>query len=184
MAIPARLSLVTLGVDDLARSVAFYEALGWPRCESSNDEIAWFKVAGSYVGVFGRASLAEDAHLPNEPRAPFGGITLAINVETEREVQGCLDAAVAAGGSLLKAPERADWGGFSGYFADPDGHPWEIARNPFFPLDDEGRIEIPSSAPTPNSAVARATPSPSTGSVPRVQRADPMTGAARRRERR
>jgi uncharacterized protein len=142
MTIPARLSIVTLGVDDVARSVTFYGALGWPRCESSNEVIAWFRLAGSYVGVFARASLAEDAHLPVDPRAPFGGITMAINVESEHDVLDGLDAAVAAGGSLLKAAERADWGGFSGYFADPDGHPWEIAWNPFFLIDDEGRIEI------------------------------------------
>ncbi len=143
MTIPARLSIVTLGVDDVARSVAFYGALGWPRCDSSNDDIAWFRVSGSYLGVFGRVPLARDAHLPVEPRAPFGGITMAINVETEQGVLDGLDAAVAAGGTLLKAAERAEWGGFSGYFADPDGHPWEIAWNPFFPIDEQGRIEIP-----------------------------------------
>ncbi|HEY6566132.1 MAG TPA: VOC family protein [Actinomycetota bacterium] len=142
MPIPARLSIVTLGVDDVARSVAFYDALGWPRCDSSTEEIAWFRLAGSYLGVFAHGSLAADAQLPAEPRAPFGGITMAINVETEQGVLDGLDAAVAAGGSLLKAAERADWGGLSGYFADPDAHPWEIAWNPFFPIDDQGDIEI------------------------------------------
>ena len=143
MPVPARLSIVTLAVEDVARSVTFYEALGWSRCDSSNDDIAWFRTAGSYVGLFSRGSLAQDANLPAEPRAPFGGITLAINVETEPEVVDGLDAAVTAGGSVLKAAERAEWGGFSGYFADPDGHPWEIAWNPFFPIDEHGQIEIP-----------------------------------------
>jgi catechol 2,3-dioxygenase-like lactoylglutathione lyase family enzyme len=143
MPIPARLSIVTLGVDNVARSVDFYLALGWERCDSSMDEIAWFRLTGSYLGVFGRDELAADAALPSGPSAPFGGITLAINVETEQAVTDALDAAVAAGGSLLKPAERAEWGGVSGYFADPDGHPWEVAFNPGFALDDRGRVTIP-----------------------------------------
>jgi uncharacterized protein len=143
MTVPARLSIVTLGVQDVSRSVAFYSALGWERCGSSMDQIAWFRLTGSYLGVFGRDDLAADAALPASASGGFGGVTLAINVETEREVTEALEAAVDAGGTLLKAAERADWGGFSGYFADPDAHPWEVAFNPFFPLDDDGRITIP-----------------------------------------
>jgi catechol 2,3-dioxygenase-like lactoylglutathione lyase family enzyme len=141
--VPARLSIVTLGVADLPRAVAFYEALGWERASSSSDEIAWYRTADSWLGLFPRDELAADAALPAEPVAPFGGMTLAICVESEADVAPTLDAAVAARGRLLKPPTRADWGGLSGYFADPDGHPWEVAHNPFFPLDDRGRITIP-----------------------------------------
>jgi len=141
--VPARLSIVTLGVADLGRSVAFYAALGWERASSSSEEIAWFRTADSWLGLFPREELAADAALPADPVAPFGGVTLAICVESEADVAPALDAAVAAGGRLLKPATRADWGGLSGYFADPDGHPWEVAHNPFFPLDAAGRITIP-----------------------------------------
>jgi catechol 2,3-dioxygenase-like lactoylglutathione lyase family enzyme len=144
MTIPARLSIVTLGVADLARSIAFYEALGWERKSSSMDgSISWFGTADTSIGLFPWDELAEDARLPAEPRAGFGGITLAINVETPEEVAPALEAAVAAGATLLKPSTVADWGGTSGYFADPDGHPWEIAYNPGFPIDADGRVRIP-----------------------------------------
>jgi catechol 2,3-dioxygenase-like lactoylglutathione lyase family enzyme len=144
MTVPARLGIVTLGVADLARSIAFYEALGWERRSASIDGvIAWFGTADSNVGLFPWHELAEDARLPAEPRARFGGITLAINVGTPGEVATSLDSAVAAGGTLLKPATVADWGGTSGYFADPDGHPWEVAHNPGFPIDEDGRVRIP-----------------------------------------
>jgi catechol 2,3-dioxygenase-like lactoylglutathione lyase family enzyme len=143
MSIPARLGIVTLGVADLPRSVAFYDALGWERCASSSDEIAWFRTVDTHVGLFPWHELADDARLPTEPRAPFGGITLAMNVERPADVATYLDAAVAAGATLLKPATEMDWGGTSGYFADPDGHPWEIAHNPHFPRDSEGRVRIP-----------------------------------------
>jgi catechol 2,3-dioxygenase-like lactoylglutathione lyase family enzyme len=143
MTIPARLGIVTLGVDDLPRSVAFYEALGWERCASSSEAIAWFRTADTHLGLFPRHELADDARLPDEPRALFGGITLAINVDWADAVEPALDAAVAAGATLLKPAIETHWGGTSGYFADPDGHPWEVAHNPFFPIDAEGRLRIP-----------------------------------------
>jgi catechol 2,3-dioxygenase-like lactoylglutathione lyase family enzyme len=144
MTIPARLGLVTLGVSDLARSIAFYEALGWERLSSSIEgSIAWFATADTNIGLFPWDELAEDARLPAEPRTRFGGITLAINVETATEVAAALDAAVAAGGTLLKPATVMDWGGTSGYFADPDGHPWEVAHNPSFRIDGDGRLRIP-----------------------------------------
>ena len=143
MTIPARLGIVTLGVADLSRSVAFYAALGWERCSSSSDAIAWFRTADTNVGLFPWHELAEDARLPAEPRARFGGITLAINVDAADDVQPALDAAVAAGGTLLKPATIMDWGGTSGYFADPDGHPWENAHNPHFPIEPDGRVHIP-----------------------------------------
>jgi catechol 2,3-dioxygenase-like lactoylglutathione lyase family enzyme len=133
---------VTLGVDNLARSKAFYEALGWEVAGAVGDEICWFRTADSYLGLFDRESLARDAGLRSEPTAEFGGITLAINVESEVAADEAFETAVAAGGRILKPAERTDWGGYSGYFADPDGHPWEVAHNPNFPIDDDGRITI------------------------------------------
>lgn len=95
------------------------------------------------MGLFGSRELAEDANLPDGPRAPFGGVTLAINVEIEEEEQAAIDAAVAAGGTQLKPATRAEWGGLSGYFADPDGHPWEVAWNPGFAFRPNGTLDLP-----------------------------------------
>ena len=142
MSVPARISIVTLGVDDVARSKAFYEALGWEVAGTVGDEICWFKTADSYLGLFDRESLARDAGLRSEPTAEFGGITLAINVESKAAVDAAFEAATGAGARILKPAEATDWGGYSGYFADPDGHPWEVAHNPSFPIDEDGRITI------------------------------------------
>jgi uncharacterized protein len=144
MKVPARISLVTLGVSDLGRSIEFYEALGWEKSPASIDgEIAWFKTAGTVLGLFGRTALAEDAALPPGEPQPYQGFTLAINVEEHEHVAAMLDAAVAAGATLLKPATKADWGGTSGYFADPDGHPWEIACNPSFPIGEDGLLRMP-----------------------------------------
>ena len=142
MSVPARISIVTLGVDHLERSKAFYEALGWEVAGSAGSEICWFRTADSYLGLFGREALAKDAGLRSEPTAEFGGITLAINVESEEVADVAMKTAVAAGARILKPAERTDWGGYSGYFADPDGHPWEVAFNPTFPFGQDGRITI------------------------------------------
>ena len=142
MSVPARISIVTLGVDDVARSKAFYEALGWELAGTVGDEICWFRTADSYLGLFDRESLARDAGLRSEPTAEFGGITLAINVESEAAVDAAFEADTGAGARILKPAEATDWGGYSGYFADPDGHPWEVAHNPSFPIDEDGRITI------------------------------------------
>ena len=141
MTVPARISIVTLGVEDVARSVRFYEALGWTRCASSMDEIAWFKTADSYLGIFGWHDLAEDAQLIEPSRGSFGGVTLAINVETSDDVDTILDEAIAAGGTLLKPGTELPFG-YGGYFADPDGHAWEVCHNPSFPIGPDGRITI------------------------------------------
>lgn len=100
-------------------------------------------MGGCALGLFPRKDLAEDARLPAEPVAPFSGVTLAINVATEPEVAEYLAAARSAGARILKPATRADWGGVSGYFADIDGHPWEIAWNPYFPIREDGSVEIP-----------------------------------------
>jgi catechol 2,3-dioxygenase-like lactoylglutathione lyase family enzyme len=142
VSVPARISIVTLGVDNVARSKAFYEALGWELAGAVGDEICWFRTADSYLGLFDRESLARDAGLRSEPTAEFGGITLAINVESEVAADEAFETAVAAGGRILKPAERTEWGGYSGYFADPDGHPWEVAHNPSFPIGTNGRITI------------------------------------------
>lgn len=144
MGIPARISIVTLGVRDLQRSTDFYEALGWELTSSSmRDEIVWFRTSDSYLGLFGFEALAEDANAATTPREGFDGVTLAICVENEDAVSAAIDDAVAVGATLLKAPVRAEWGGFSGYFADPDGYAWEVAYNPNFPIRQDGRITIP-----------------------------------------
>jgi uncharacterized protein len=141
MAVPARISIVTLGVADVARSVRFYEALGWQRASASMDEIAWFRTADTWLGIFGLDDLAADANLQGATRGGFGGITLAINVESADAVDEALTEAVAAGGSLLKLGIDLPFG-YGGYFADPDGHAWEVCWNPTFPIGADGRIEI------------------------------------------
>ena len=146
MTIPARIGIVTLGVADIARSRAFYEAIGWERCESSMDEICWFRTADSYLGLFSNDDLAGDIGIAQGGAVAAGdafrGITLAINLETAEAVGAALDDAVAAGGSILKPATDVIFG-ISGYFADPDGHVWEVAYNPSFPIDPDGRIAIP-----------------------------------------
>jgi predicted lactoylglutathione lyase len=142
MSVPARISIVTLGVRDVARSAAFYESLGWERCASSIEVIAWFRTADSYLGLFGWDDLAADARISAPTRGSFGGITLAINVETDEAVDAALADALAAGGTLLKPGTELPFG-YGGYFADPDGHPWEVMHNLDFPIGSDGRITIP-----------------------------------------
>ena len=145
MAVPARLSIVTLGVADLERSIAFYERLGWTRRGSSvPGVIAWFDLGGVYLGLFQRDELAADADLADPGPVPrFSGVTLAMNVESDEEVERIVDEAEAAGATILKRPRIAIFDGLDAYFADPDGHAWEVAHNPGFPLDADGRITIP-----------------------------------------
>jgi uncharacterized protein len=142
MTIPARLGLVTLGVADLDRSVAFYRALGWEQASSSiPGVIQWFRTADTNLGLFPYQDLADDAQIASAERGSFGGITLAINVERPEDVDAAIAAAVEAGGSILKPGTDASFGR-SGYFADPDGYPWEVAYNRDFPIGDDGRLTI------------------------------------------
>lgn len=144
MGIPARLGIVTLGVSDLDRSAAFYTALGWERCESSIEgTIVWFRTADTNLGLFPYEELAADATIAEPRRGSFDGITLAINVESAEDVGRFLQEAKEAGAGVVKPATKAEWGGTSGYFADPDGYLWEIAHNPSFPIDDDGRLTIP-----------------------------------------
>ena len=138
-----RLTLVTLGVADIARSAAFYQRLGWTRSSAGNEHVAFFQLGPLVLSCFGRASLREDAHLPEDWVSGPGAVTLAQNVGSPEEVDATLAEAVAAGARLLKPGQKVFWGGYSGYFADPDGHPWEIAHNPFFPMDADGFVHLP-----------------------------------------
>lgn len=123
--------MITLGVRDMAASIRFYEeGLGWPRMESPPD-VAFFTLNGTWLGLYGRDALAEDAGVPEDGHG-FGAVALAHNVASEAEVDAVVDQAVAAGARLVKKPQKVFWGGYSGYFADPDGHLWEVAHNPHF----------------------------------------------------
>lgn len=137
-----RISLITLGVRDVARARAFYEALGFVASSASNSSVAFFPAGGAALGLFGWDSLAEDADV--EPLGEgFRGVTVAHNVRDKAEVAAVLAAAEAAGGRIVKPAQDVFWGGHNGYFADPDGHLWEIAWNPFFPIADDGSIQLP-----------------------------------------
>ena len=128
----ARISLITLGVSDLDRARRFYaEGLKLPLQPESTPEVAFFGLHGLWLGLYPRSALAADARL-DPAGSGFGGITLAHNVRTKDAVFAVLAEAMAAGGSILKPAGNTDWGGFSGYFADPDGYPWEVAWNPHF----------------------------------------------------
>jgi predicted lactoylglutathione lyase len=140
----ARISVVTLGVRDLAAATGFYQRLGFVKSEAGSAEgVAFFPLAGGGVlALFGRDDLAADANLPPEGSG-FGGIALAFNARSEAEVAAVAAAFEAAGGCILKSPQKVFWGGYSGYAADLDGHPWEIAFNPHWALDAEGRLHLP-----------------------------------------
>jgi len=137
-----RISLVTLGVSDLARSRAFYEALGWRTGAAPGDDVVFFEAAGMVLGLWGRESLAEDSVLSDS--GGFGGITLAHNVRSDAEVDQVISQARDAGATIAREPAATFWGGYSGLFHDLDGHPWEVAHNPHWSLDAEGRIKLPS----------------------------------------
>lgn len=133
-----RISMITLSVADLQRSIDFYQnGLGFPRMDSP-EEVAFFPISGTWLGLYARESLAEDAGIPAEGSG-FSGFTLAHNVQSEYEVDDVIALAISAGASLSKAAVRTAWGGYAGYFGDPDGHLWEVAHNPFVwvgPMDE------------------------------------------------
>jgi uncharacterized protein len=140
---PPRVTVVTLGVSDLARSLRFYcEGLGFSPSSASNDHIVFLDAGGVVLALYPRELLAKDAQLSPEGSG-FGGITVARNVGTKAEVDAALEAARNAGAKILKSAQEVFWGGYSGYFADPDGHPWEVAYNPHWKLDAEGYVVLP-----------------------------------------
>lgn len=126
-----RISMITLGVEDLQKSIEFYEnGLGFPRFGDDSPEVAFFNLNGSWLGLYGREALAKDADVSAESSG-FNNFALAHNVASEDEVHQVVDRAIQAGAILKKQPQKVFWGGYSGYFADPDGHLWEVAYNPF-----------------------------------------------------
>lgn len=138
---PQRVTLITLGVADLAKAKAFYAALGW-RENGAQEGVAFYQMHGAVLALFGRADLAADQGRPGEPLGT-GAMTLAQNFASEAEVDAAWQEALAAGAAPLKKPEKVFWGGYSGYYADPDGHVWEIAMNPFWPLQADGSLVLP-----------------------------------------
>lgn len=138
---PQRITLITLGVADLAASRAFYARLGWVD-HGSQPGVAFYQMHGAVLGLFGRDDLAKDQGRKGVTLGT-GAITLAQNFATEAEVDAAFAAALQAGGTALKAPEKVFWGGYSGYWADPDGHVWELAMNPFWPLAADGSLTLP-----------------------------------------
>ena len=136
-----RVSIITLGVQDVARARVFYEMLGFEASSSSQESVTFFDAGGVVLGLYGRGPLAEDATVDDSPPG-FSGVALAYNARSEVDVDAVLAEAVSAGAKLIKPAGKVFWGGYSGYFADPDGHLWEVAFNPYFKLSDDGRIQL------------------------------------------
>jgi len=145
MAITPVVTMTTLGVTDLERSTAFYQALGWPlSSESVPGDISFFRTAGALLALWDVDKIAADAgQAPVKLQSGSRGSTHAINVSDRAAVDAAFADIEAAGGTVLKAPGEMEWGGYSGYFADPDGHVWEVAHNPFWPLDENGMSVLP-----------------------------------------
>jgi len=141
MTLPARINLVTLGVADVAKSTEFYTALGWTPADSP-PEIAFIQLGPMILGLFGHDDLADDAHLSRAPQPSFRGTSLAINLDSEPAVDAAMATARAAGATVVKEPEKVFWGGYSGYFTDPDGHLWELAHNPHWTLNSDGSVTL------------------------------------------
>ena len=138
-----RVSLITLGVADVARAQAFYEALGWHLdggVDDDSDHVAFFQAGGMIVALWGRARLAEDSGV--EDRGGWGGVTLAHNVRSPQEVDAVLVEARAAGASIPRWGAKTFWGGYSGVFVDPDGHPWEVAHNTYWTVHEDGSTTL------------------------------------------
>ena len=136
------LHLITLGVQDLDRSRKFYiETLGWKPASSSSEEVVFIQAGGVVLGLYPREKLAEDA-LTSAEGAGFAGVTLAYNARSEAEVDGIIRDLEAKGVPIAKQPQQVFWGGYSSYFADPDGFHWEVAYNPFFPFDENGHLKL------------------------------------------
>ena len=138
---PQRVSLVTLGVSDIEAARRFYGALGWKPVPSP-PEVVFYQLDGMVLGLFGLDALAEDQGRPGS-RLGTGAVSLAQNFQNPRDVDAAFTRAIEAGATALKSPEDVFWGGYSGYYADPDGHVWEVAYNPFWDMDAAGRVTLP-----------------------------------------
>jgi uncharacterized glyoxalase superfamily protein PhnB len=136
-----RLTLITLGVGDIGRARKFYEALGFKAGAASQESVTFLHAGGVVLSLWGRAALADDAGIGDSPPG-FSGIALAHNARSEADVDAALAEAVAAGAKLIRPAAKTFWGGYAGYFADPDGHLWEVAHNPYFKLDADGRVAL------------------------------------------
>jgi len=137
-----RVSIVTLGVANLERSSEFYQRIGWRRSMEQSEGIVFFQAGGMALALYPREELAKDANVASGDSG-FQGISLAYNARNRSEVDSVLAEAVAAGAKILKPAQEAFWGGYSGYFSDPDGFLWEVAWNPAFPIAADGSIRIP-----------------------------------------
>jgi uncharacterized protein len=136
-----RVSVITLGVRDLARARAFYEALGWRTRAGPEDDVVFFQAGGLVVSLWDRSNLAEDSGVADG--GGWGGVTLAHNVGSPQDVDGVIAQAEQAGATITRPAGETFWGGYSGAFADPDGHPWEVAHNPRWTLRADGAVELP-----------------------------------------
>lgn len=144
-----RLSMITLGVSDIAAARSFYEALGFEAEPFDSDSVVFFDMNGVILGLFGHQALAQDANvkgapLKNPAEQAFRGVSVSMNLETKDDVDRALADAEAAGAEIAKPAEDVFWGGYSGYFKDPDGHLWEVAYNPFWTFDAKGQVVLPS----------------------------------------
>jgi predicted lactoylglutathione lyase len=135
-----RVTVITLGVRNLARARAFYEALGWKSGAGPEDDVVFFQAGDMVLSLWDRARLAEDSCVEDAPG--WGGVTLALNVGSPSEVDAVVDQARAAGATIGREPVATFWGGYSSVFIDPDGHPWEVAHNPHWSLTDEGGVRL------------------------------------------
>jgi uncharacterized protein len=139
-----RISVITLGVADPVRSRTFYEGgLGWKASPRSEGDLVVYQSGGCVLALYPRSLLADDANVPDDDRTTFRGMTLAHNVRTREEIEAVLNAAEQAGGTIVKPAQQVFWGGYAGYFADPDGHLWEVCHNPFWELADDGSLILP-----------------------------------------
>jgi uncharacterized protein len=135
-----RVSLITLGVRDLARTRGFYEALGWTTGAAADDDVVFFQAGDMVLALWGRGQLAMDSSV--EDSGGWGGVTLAVNLGSREEVDAATDEARAAGARIGREPAETFWGGYSSLFIDPDGHPWEIAHNPHWTLTPDGGVRL------------------------------------------
>jgi len=143
MAVPPRVSLVTLGVSDVARATAFYQALGWPLSPASvPGEVSFFNTDGGLLALWGREDLARDSGMRNTVTG-VGQVAIAMNLDDRAQVDAAFEEIKRAGGTIVKLPVETDYGGYGGYFADPDGHLWEVAHNPHWPIGGDGRPALP-----------------------------------------
>lgn len=137
------ISIVTLGVDDMTGMRSFYERLGLTASQASNPHVTFFQLPTLVLALYGRQALAEDATAAAGERAEFPGFTLAWNATSREQVDAIMAHALGAGAAIRKPAQEVFWGGYSGYFADPEGNLWEVAHNPFFPFDEHGVLKLP-----------------------------------------